>query len=113
MAGIYGAGSSSTTDEGVPSLTYSPADASMPLLFSLARPLRALQSDLLQTFAGQTLTRDEIYQKHSVDTPYIKKNYTETLKVLEKEGAISVESTKGKRRAGTFPDHVKVTFPKG
>jgi hypothetical protein len=30
---------SSTDDQGVPSLTYSPADASMPLLFSLQRPL--------------------------------------------------------------------------
>lgn len=104
---------SSTEDQGVPSLTYSPADASMPLLFSLQRPLDALKDSLLITFAGRELSLGEIYKAHSVDTPYIEKNYRAILKALEAEGKIEAYSLKGKRRKGTFPDHVRIKFLKG
>ncbi len=107
------AGESSTHDEGVPSLTYSPADASMPLLFSLAQPLNKLEESLLATFAGREVNFTRIYETHSVDTPYIDKNYREILKKLEDEGGINVRSTKGKRRAGTFAGHVLIKFPEG
>lgn len=107
------AGESSTEDQGVPSLTYSPADASMPLLFSLQRPLDALKAALLTTFAGRELSFDEIYEAHSVDTPYIEKNYRAILKALEAEGKIEAYSLKGKRRKGTFPNHVRIKFLKG
>jgi three-Cys-motif partner protein len=56
---------SSTSDEGVPSLTYSPADASMPLLFSLAQPMSKLKEMLLSAFIGRTRTLTEIYEEHS------------------------------------------------
>ncbi len=105
------ASESSTDDQGVPSLTYSPADAEMPLLFSLQRPLDALEDALTSTFTGRELTRDEIYEEHSVDTPYIKKNYQEALQALEKNGKIHAYSLKGKRRSGTYPDHVQIKFP--
>ena len=104
---------SSTKDEGVPSLTYSPADASMPLLFSLAQPLRKLRQNMLHIFAGRELCLDEIYRRHSVDTPYVRKNYRKILKALEDEDAIAVRSTKGARRPGTFPEHVRIKFPQG
>lgn len=105
------ASESSTTDEGVPSLTYSPADASMPLLFSLVQPISRLKQMLVDTFAGQTLGLNEIYEQHSVGTPYLRKNYGEALRALEDAGAIEAFSIKGKRRKGTFPDHVKIKFP--
>jgi three-Cys-motif partner protein len=104
---------SSTEDEGVPSFCYSPADAATPWLFSLSQPLGALKQSLLEEFAGQELGFKEIYESHSVDTPYVKKNYREILKQLESDGAISARSTKGKRRAGTFAGHVLVRFPAG
>ena len=107
------AGESSTHDEGVPSFTYSPADASTPLLLSLAQPLSKLKQSLLDTFAGQEITFTQIYRSHSIDTPYVEKNYREILKQLENECAIGVRSAKGKRRAGTFPEHVLVSFPLG
>jgi three-Cys-motif partner protein len=66
---------SSVADQGVPSFTYSLADASMPLLFSLATPLDKLEGMLRRDFAGQALTMQQIYQQHSIDRPYIKKNY--------------------------------------
>ena len=107
------AGESSTQDEGVPSFIYSPADASTPLLFSLAQPLSKLKQSLLDTFVGQEIKFTQIYQSHSIDTPYVEKNYREILKQLENEGSISVRSAKGKRRAGTFAAHVLISFPGG
>jgi len=102
---------SSTEDQGVPSLNYSPADASMPLLFSLQRPLDQLRLSLLDDFAGQELPVTEIFERHSVDMPYVLKNYKECLTRLESDGIISVRSLNGKRRKGTFADHLVVSFP--
>lgn len=104
------AGESSTLDEGVPSLTYSPADASMPLLFSLSQPMSKLKEMLLKDFQGQSLSLSEIYEQHSVGKPYVKKNYREALRILEANGDIFAYSTKGSRRKDTYPDHVKITF---
>jgi hypothetical protein len=112
------AGESSVAEQGVPSFTYSPADASMPLLFSLATPLDKLEDMLQRDFAGQTLTMQQIYQRHSVDRPYIKKNYKAALLNLEQAGDIIANpplptpTTKG-RRKGTFGDAVAAAFPVG
>ena len=107
------AGESSTYDEGVPSFTYSPADESTPLLFSLAQPLSKLKQGLLDKFADREMNFRQIYESHNIDTPYVEKNYREILKQLENEGTIDVRSTKGKRRAGTFAEHVRIRFPVG
>src|ERR1019366_8574219 len=64
------ANESSARDQDVPSFEYSPATAATPLLFSLARPYEALVSDLTATYSGSTLSMQEIYEDHSVDTPY-------------------------------------------
>ena len=104
---------SSTEDEGVPSFTYSPADASTPLLFSLLQPLKALRSSLLETFAGRELRTVQIYEQHSVDRPFVMKNYKEVLRQMEEDGVIQVRSLKtGRRPKGSFADHLIVSFPK-
>src|SRR3546814_5105531 len=103
---------SSTEDEGVPSVTYSPSYASMPLLFSLQQPLSELRESLLETFAAQELSTLHIYEHHSVDKPFLMKNYKEVLMKMEEDGSITVQSTKtSKRRKGTFADHLLVQFP--
>lgn len=102
---------SSTEDQGVPSLAYSPADRSMPLLFSLQQPLDQLCASLLKDFAGQELSVAEIYERHSVGTPYVMKNYKESLTQLETEEKVGVRSLKGARRKATFADHLLVRFP--
>jgi three-Cys-motif partner protein len=113
MKGIM-ASESSTDDQGVASFTYSPADASTPLLFSLLQPFDKLLADLPKVFAGETLTMRRIYEEHSVDTPYTDKNYKEALRQLEASGAILADPPAAKRqkRLGvvTFADQVKVTF---
>lgn len=113
MKGIM-ATESSTLDQGVASFTYSPADASTPLLFSLAQPFDNLLKNLPVAYSGQTLTMREIYEDHSVDTPYTDKNYKEALRQLEAAGTIKADppATKRPKRAGvlTFANQVKVTF---
>lgn len=110
MKGIM-AKESSTLDQGVPSFTYSPADASMPLLMSLQRPLEQLEGMIVQTFAGKEMPVGDIYEAHSVDTPYISKNYKDTILKLEAEGRVAVRSLTGKRKKGTCADHLLVKFP--
>lgn len=101
--------SSSSEAQGVPSFTYSPADSSrQKLLFELNRPLDDLKAILLAQFAKKTLTMRQIYEKHSVDTPYISRNYKTVLRELEDEGTIKTEGRKS--RTG-FADQIIVTFP--
>jgi three-Cys-motif partner protein len=106
---------SSIEDQGVPSFSYSPAEAATPLLFSLARPLEALADDLTEKFAGKTMTMKEIYDSHHVDTPYIIKNYKKALIELEEAGRIEANPPASKRKImkgeRTFADTVVVTFP--
>lgn len=107
---------SSTHEQGVPSLTYSPTEKwmkdTMPLLFALSRPLDDLGGMLLNTFAGETLSMVDVYRRHNVDTPYIKKNYKEALTALEQAHEISANPAIGVRKKGTFAYHVMVAFPK-
>ena len=67
-------------------------------------------ASLLKDFAGRELSLTEIYERHSVDTPYVIKNYKDFLAQLEEEGKIACV-LKGKRRKGTFADHLLVKFP--
>jgi three-Cys-motif partner protein len=99
---------SSTHDQGVPSLEYSPANANTPLLFSLQRPLEKLAEELPIKFAGRRLPMIQIYNEHHVDTPFIEKNYKEALLMLEAKGVIRAEPANRKRG---FADHVIVIFP--
>lgn len=115
MKGIM-ADESSVQDQGVPSFTYSPADASTPLLFSLCRPLDALSGMLLADFHGQTLKMQYIFEQHHIDRPYIERNYKEVLKQLEEVGRITCVPAAARRpkRLGevTFGRNVMVTFPR-
>jgi three-Cys-motif partner protein len=103
---------SSIIDQGVPSFTYSPADASMPLLFSLSRPLDALEGMLIENFHGKHLSMLDIYQQHNVDTPYIKKNYKDALMRLEASEQVVAAPAAQARRKSTFADGVMVKFPR-
>ena len=105
---------SSGTDQGVPSFEYNPADflPKQSLLFQLSRPLDDLQGMLLEKFAGRTVSMLKIYEQHSVDTPFIKKNYKDALKALEKEDKIVARKPDGSmHRKGTFAEDVVSTFP--
>lgn len=106
---------SSSTEQGVPSFEYNIATLLQPLLFDLSRPLDDLENMLLDEFAGQTLTMEEIYNRHHVGKRYISKNYKDALRKLEQQGQIIVEPPASQRRKQkgeiTFGDAVRVTFP--
>lgn len=106
---------SSGAEQGVPSFEYSSADflPKQSLLFQLSRPLEDLQDSLLEAYAGRTLSRREIYEEHSVDTPYIASNYREALIHLENNEKIAARKSDGsKRRKGTFAEDVLASFPR-
>ncbi len=109
MKGIMG-GESTKHEQNVPSFSYCAADASMPVLFELARPLDDLEAMLLEDFAGQTLTMKQIFDGHQVGRPYLPKNYKDALKSLEKKGKIKADPPAKNRRGDTFADGVQVTF---
>jgi three-Cys-motif partner protein len=106
---------SSEQHQGVPSFEYSPASEQFPMLSELARPLDDLSEMLLKDFAGEKLTMENIYMRHSVGRPYIRRNYKRTLTALELDGKIKAEpGAKDRRRYKgevTFPENVLVTFP--
>ncbi len=112
MKDIMARESTSNTQD-VPSFEYNPADflPKQMLLFMLSRPLDDLRDNLLQTFKGQSVTMQNIYEQHNVDTPYIKKNYKYILRQLYDEGIIQAVSPKDKPpRKGTFGDDILVKF---
>ncbi len=97
---------SSSSEQGVSSFHYCPADKRQKRLFELARPLDDLADMLLTVFAGQTLTVDNIYHEHSVGRRYIRRNYKNVLLQLEAEGKIKVSP----HRRGTMPDDALISF---
>ena len=109
------AAESSTEDEGVPSFEYSPADARCPLLFSLARPLEGLSSELLEKFAGQRMRVEDVISKHHVGTPFVDKNYKAALSRLEAGGLVKIDPPAEKRRmlkgVRTLSNNAIVKFP--
>lgn len=106
---------SSSCQQGVASFAYSPADGRQGLLFELGRPLDDLAGMLRARFAGKTLTVQEVFEQHNVDTPYVKANYKDVLREMELAGTISSNPPHSARprRNGqpTFADRVRVTFP--
>jgi len=105
---------SSSQEQGVSSFEYNQATERQPLLLSFLRPLDDLGDMLLTAFSGRTLMMKEIYENHSVDRPFIKKNYKECLKQLEAQNKITVNPPFAKRKKVkgevTFADEVSVTF---
>lgn len=100
---------SSEQNQGVASFGYCPASTIHPRLFELNRPLDDLEDMLLKEFSGRTLTTEQIYNAHNIGRPYTMKNYKAVLLKMEHQELIRCEPSR--RRAGTFADHVRVTFP--
>ncbi len=115
MKGIM-ANASSEKIDGVASFAYSAAPKEMPLLFEFARPLTELGEMLLSAFAGRTMTRLQVFDEHHVGRPFVEANYRDILLKLENAGKISVDPPASKRRPWkgkpSFPESVKITFPK-
>lgn len=106
---------SSQNIDGVASFEYNPRDVHFKqgsLFDMLSRPLEDLQGMLLKQYAGVTIDFMQLYEQHSVDKPYIRKNYKEVLRTLLDDGQITATSAKtGKPpRKGTFSDDMIISF---
>jgi three-Cys-motif partner protein len=102
---------SSEQHQGVPSLSYLPPATRQhlrPLDFS--GPLDDLRGMLLAECAGRTLTLPTLYEEHSPERPYLRRNYTEVLAGLERDGLVSVKRPP-RGRPGLFGDKTLITFP--
>ena len=82
------------------------------LLDMLSRPLDDLQDMLLQRYAGQTVEFLNLYEEHSVDKPYIKKNYKDVLRKMYDVGKITAVNPRTDKppRKGSFSDEMRITF---
>lgn len=106
---------SSDAKDGVANFEYNPRDKRFKqgtLLELLSMPLDALQSSILEQYAGQTINFLDLYEEHSVDRPYIKKNYKEVLRLMYDNRLISAINpvTNTPPRKGSFPDSMRITF---
>jgi len=116
MKGIM-AKESSDTKEGVASFGFSPKDKNkqLSLFDSLYSPIDELAEDLLNLFAGQTISVKELFHKHHIGKNYILKNYQDALRKLEEQGKIIVNPPAIERRQVngivTFSENIIVTFP--
>jgi three-Cys-motif partner protein len=99
---------------GVANFEYNPRDVYYKqgsLFDMLSRPLDDLRGMLLSDYTGKTIGFAALYQEHSVDKPYIKKNYKAVLRALFDEGLITAISTKtGKPPGRGFADEMQITF---
>jgi three-Cys-motif partner protein len=106
---------SSDHSDGVASFEYNPRDMYFrqgSLFDLLSRPLDELQDMLMQEYAGRTIDFRKLYEEHSVDRPYVKRNYKKVFKTLLENGKITAVNIKtGKPpRKGTFSDDMRITF---
>ncbi len=107
---------SSLYEDGVASFSYIPVhDSQLNFLSLFNKPLDQLGIDLLKQFSGKTLTVEEIYDLHHVNTPFVMPNYQEALRRLESDCKIIPDRPADKRqkRNGvvTFSKTVQVKFP--
>jgi three-Cys-motif partner protein len=101
----------SESSRGAALFEYNPASEQYPLLFSLNMTLEDLGRDLLKRFSSQTLSMQEIYERHSVDTLFFKADYKKVLRSLWEKELIRASKFNSKRKNVVFPDGVRVTFP--
>ncbi len=100
---------SSNHGQEVATFEYNEATHRQTLLFGLNRKLEELEGMLLTDFAGQSATISKIHECHSVDTPFILKNYRHVLWDLWNRGVITAKPAP--RRRNTFASKIIATFP--
>ncbi|MFY9225283.1 MAG: three-Cys-motif partner protein TcmP [Blastocatellia bacterium] len=100
---------SSNSTQGVASFEYNPANKNQLFLFQFSQPLEELENSLLEKFSGKTISFKDLYQQHSVSTPYREPDYRTVLKGMEKKEKITVNRPANSRK-GTFKEDYKITF---
>ena len=95
--------------QGVPNYEFWDENSPQPSLLD-SRPMDILEELLMEKYAGDTKTMQQIYENHSAGRRYLKRHYKRVLCLLKEKGKIVTVPAVFK--AGTFADHVQVTFPR-
>ncbi len=66
--------------------------------YHFGQPLRDLVDQLVQKFKGQKLKVHDIYEKHQRGTRFVKRNYKDALRALEREDKIEIDLPVEERR---------------
>lgn len=99
------------THDGPVNFEYNPADRRQPGLYELLRPVEELGEMLQAAYAGQRMSVQQVYEKHSVGRRFVLKDYKDVLMRLHQTGQIQAVRAGGKAiRANTFPEDIVVTF---
>jgi len=106
------ASKSSSKPQGVASFDFVLPDPKRTMALQLASPLDDLKTNLLNIYPGKSKSVQEIYDEHSLGTPYTMPNYKEALKQLRTQGLVNCTRRSGAViRNNTMPDDVVVVFP--
>ncbi len=103
---------SSSSEQGVASFCYSPADRRFPVLFEYGRPLDDLQGLLLVRYRGCSMSVEDLFHAHNVGTPYVMKNYQDAVKAMDMARLVETDRTDRHRRQNQCPPSTLVTFPR-
>ena len=101
---------------GVASFEFNPVtNRNYKLLFDYNQTPDNLPDSLLRSFAGQTLTIEQVFSKNHIGTPFVKSNYKSAVLLLEEEGKVTLNPPRQRRRKykGNFTvgEKVKISFP--
>lgn len=100
----------------VPLFEYNPAPPPEPdpqmALWEEPKPdhFAPLREDLLQRFAGRSLTVREVFENHSLGQPYLMRHYQATLREFETRGLVQIDPPAAERRAHSLTPEAVVTF---
>jgi hypothetical protein len=94
--------------EGFPTFHYDPTRRDQAVM-SLFDGAEFLGREILQAFAGQRLTLEQVYLRHK--GPYDRSNYRDAALALETSGAIHAEPSAEDRQEDTFGPDVVIRFP--
>jgi three-Cys-motif partner protein len=100
-------------EKGIPFYTYYGRPMSRRKLYYIE--FDNLKEELPKKYAGQTRTRRQIYEEHSVRRNYVSANYKDVLLELETEGRVKMSKPASQRqREGqtTLGDTVQIAFPR-
>jgi hypothetical protein len=107
-----------SSDSGdVRSFEYAPVKSpQLPLLYNLSKPhsIEALKEILMRECTGKSMTVQQVYQAHSVNTPYIFRNFQDAIIALEAEDKVAIDKPAAKRQRNgevTLGRDRTVTFP--
>lgn len=114
----------SSSDQEVRHFEWAPSPSSrlvqLSLLPDLSSPsnvysIGMLKRFLLEVCQGQSPSVRQIYELHSVDTPYTERNFKTAIRELEAEGTVSISTPASRRQKKngvvTLADGLIVTFP--